>query len=109
MGLCQENFISIKLWYHLAFVYNGTSTTIYVNGTVPATVTGGVVSSSLINTTSFYNFFGKDQYGRFCDAQLDEICLYNKGLTYPTRHRHMLNFVSIVLIKIFIFSFSNQS
>jgi hypothetical protein len=67
-------------WYHIAFVHSGSNFTVYVNGTLSGTLSG-TVSSSSINTTRLYNYFGASSKGRFGDMHLDEVKLYNKALT----------------------------
>jgi hypothetical protein len=74
-------FTAVNKWYHIAFVYSGTTGTIYVNGTMSDTRTG-FTSSSLINASRLYNYFGGSYSNNYIgDVQLDEIKLYNKGLT----------------------------
>jgi hypothetical protein len=72
--------LSTGLWYHVAFVHSGTNFTIYVNGAVSGGLSNAVSSSSM-NTTRLYNYFGYSQNGNCGDVLLDEIKLYNKALT----------------------------
>jgi hypothetical protein len=72
--------LSTGLWYHVAFVHSGATFTIYVNGAQSAGLSNAV-SSSTMNTTRLYNYFGYSQNGYCGDVLLDEIKLYNKALT----------------------------
>jgi hypothetical protein len=67
-------------WYHLAYVYGGTSASLYVNGELMLSTTNFPQSLS-IGVTRSENYFGRDDGNRFVDAQLDEIRIYNKALT----------------------------
>jgi hypothetical protein len=80
-SLTGNTIIPINQWYHLAFVYSGKTATIYVNGGQSGKK-DNFRSSSSIATTRLYNSFGSSvQYGDIGDVQLDEIKLYNQGLT----------------------------
>jgi hypothetical protein len=69
-------------WYHLAYVYKGTSVYIYVNGVLSTSgSSGGFPASSTLNTNRVYNFFGRDLFNNFGNVQLDEIKIYNKALS----------------------------
>jgi hypothetical protein len=72
--------VSTGLWYHVAFVHSGTTLTLYVNGAVSGSRTGGA-PSSLMNITRLYNYFGYSESGWIGNVLLDEIKLYNKALT----------------------------
>jgi hypothetical protein len=89
-GQTDNQVISAKVvpagqWYHLAYVYSGSSLTIYVNGALSQSKSGPV-SSSAINATRLYNYFGLwkpqgyDPYNK-ANVVLDEVRLYNKALT----------------------------
>jgi hypothetical protein len=67
-------------WYHLAFVYSGTTASFYINGTLSTSIST-FLASSTINTTRLYNNIGRNPSGSFANAQLDEIKLYNRGLS----------------------------
>jgi hypothetical protein len=72
---------SVNTWHHLAFVHSGTTFTLYLDGVTVAGTLSGTVSSSALNITRLYNYFGTSQNGHLGDVQLDEIKLYNKALT----------------------------
>jgi hypothetical protein len=68
------------VWYHLAYVYSGTSVFIYVNGTLSA-ASYQMWSSATLNTTRLYNYFGMASSHVTANVMLDEIRMYNKALT----------------------------
>jgi hypothetical protein len=67
-------------WYHLAYVYGGTTVSIYVNGELSASKSD-FPPSYLLSTSRDTNFFGKDLLSRYSNVQLDEIKIYKKWLT----------------------------
>jgi hypothetical protein len=76
----------VNEWYHLAYVYSGTTMTIYVNGVLSATNPAMIDSKKIANDHEI-NYFGR-RFDFFSDGQigianvmLDEIKLYKIALT----------------------------
>jgi hypothetical protein len=88
-----SSFVGPNTWYHLAFVYSGTNAYIYLNGTLSAS-SSAFVSSSTINANRITNMFGSYN-GYAGSVTLDEIKLYNKALS-QTQVQLDMNTVGLV-------------
>jgi hypothetical protein len=71
------------VWYHAAIVYKGKLMSIYVNGSLSASVTASQTNSSTLNAMRTANYFGieRDGLSQVQNIMLDEIKLYNVALT----------------------------
>jgi hypothetical protein len=67
-------------WHHFSFVFKGTQTSIYVNGTLSGSKLT-MADSFKDKTDSYTNYFGRTQATDFGNVDLDEITIYNKTLT----------------------------
>ena len=66
--------VSLNNWYHLALTVNGTTATIYINGTSVATRTG----SANLNTGNGFVYLGKHPAGTaYFSGLLDELRVWN--------------------------------
>lgn len=68
-------------WYHCAFIKDGTNLNILLNGLPDATPVG--FASSLFNSTSPFQVGnrGDSQAGFFMDGLIDELAIFNTGLS----------------------------
>lgn len=72
------------VWHHLAYVYNGTSCSLYVDGVAQT----GAGNATLNNTPTC--FFGALNNGTSCFlGDLDEIAIYETALSAPEVLAHM--------------------
>jgi hypothetical protein len=86
IGLIQSqlkgiNKVPILQWYHFAIVYKEKNAYMYVNGELTGS-SSKMPDSSKINASHELNYFGKYHSNAYIiNAQLDEIKIYNKGLS----------------------------
>jgi hypothetical protein len=82
-----------QIWYHLACVFQNLDLIIYVNGissTMGAQVYGSMISSSSVNYTRLFNYFGKTSNGfDRGNFVLDDVRLYNRALSNDQIQRDM--------------------
>jgi hypothetical protein len=79
--MTTETHFSTGQWYHLAVVYNGSTSTIYINGKKEtyATTSGGTIN---FNDTYMEGFhIGRSERGRYLDGYISEARVWNKALT----------------------------
>lgn len=81
-GSVRESASSIEpnIWTHVALVYNGSSVTLYINGSVDSTVTG--VSGNTANTANAFQI-GGDPSAYFFNGKIDDVRLYGTALAAP--------------------------
>lgn len=81
------NFVSyapadIEIWHLYTVTYDGTTLRGYVDGVevgIPVSIIGGSVTYS---GTANDVFIGFDNFGgRWCDAKIDDVRIYNRGLS----------------------------
>jgi hypothetical protein len=81
INLQGEIKTGIEMWYHVAFVYGGTNTFIYVNGFL-SNSRSSLVDYSKMSTSRMQNYFGgSSKRKEWSSVHLDEIKIYNKVLT----------------------------
>lgn len=76
---CSTSSISTGVWYHIVGVWDGTTESLYVNGTLAGTNVPGVLpaSGSGVNLT-----IGVDDYGAgYANATIDDVRIYNRALS----------------------------
>jgi hypothetical protein len=83
--LVSSTSVSNGTWYHLAIVRNGTTFTLYVNGTSEATYT----SSASVDSGNYKNLFLGAVNGNYSNGHTDEIRIsnsarYTANFTAPT-------------------------
>ncbi len=66
-------------WNHLVGVYNGSTLVVYLNGSLLAGSTTGVVPASLADSASDFSIGKYD--ANYSDAQYDEVGIWSKALT----------------------------
>jgi hypothetical protein len=71
-----STLLSANSWYHVAFVQDGSSRKLYLNGALEASDNGGITFAS-----PGFNFVAigsdKQDAGTFCDGTIDEIRIWN--------------------------------
>jgi hypothetical protein len=77
--------LPVETWYHLAYVYKGTTVSIYANGTLSQSQSY-FLTSSTVNVVREPNYIGMGEglnrvYVHISNTVLDEIKLFNKALT----------------------------
>jgi hypothetical protein len=73
--LVSTTSVSNATWYHLAIVRNGTTFTLYVNGTSEATYT----SSASVDSGNYKNLFLGAVNGNYSNGHTDEIRISNSA------------------------------
>jgi len=77
--------ITTNTWYHIAYTYNGTTTTIYVNGVSVASGTTGVYSNNSAALQIGNGLGGLPVYGYMSDFRLTKgTVVYTGNFTPPT-------------------------
>jgi hypothetical protein len=77
-------------WNHLAYVYENTDLRTFMNGELSASGSAyGSLSSSSVNTTRLFNYFGGTIYYRGGNFALDDVRLYNRALSQDQVQRDM--------------------
>ncbi|MDX1938038.1 MAG: LamG-like jellyroll fold domain-containing protein [Flavihumibacter sp.] len=76
------NNINLNTWYHLTAVKNGSTLTLYINGTQVATATGTIGAPSYTYNPKFGTMWanGWGNYGPLNGA-IDELRIYNRALS----------------------------
>lgn len=70
--------VELKTWHHLAFVTQGESCTLYLDGAVVAATTGTVMT----NRTPIEGMIGSvDGYGQFFHGAIDELRVYGRAFS----------------------------
>jgi hypothetical protein len=70
--------LSNATWYHLATVHDGTSATLYLNGSSLGTQTVNTVGSTAGNTFNIGRYLTGSYYW---NGYLDEVALFNRAIT----------------------------
>ena len=79
----QGSALSLSTWYHLAFVKNGTSITMYLNGVAQGTPY--TFNQAVYYTTSTYNTIGSYNLTSYMmNGYMDEIRITNGVARYTT-------------------------
>jgi len=71
--------INDSTWYHLATVHDGTSATLYLNGSSLGTQTVNAVPSTAGNSFNIGRYLSGSYYW---NGYLDEVALFNRALTF---------------------------
>jgi len=72
--------LSLNTWHHIAAVYDGANTRIYVNGNIGATV--GTASGAIVNNTSPLRFgFAAGSNIKYLNGRVDEARVYPRALS----------------------------
>ena len=75
---------NVSQWYHVAFVYDGSSTddglTIYVDGAAPnqTRLTSGGVYTAMENTAAAFNIGRSEQNGMYMQGKIDEFTMFDE-------------------------------
>ena len=78
INLVTTSLPSTGVWHHVAYTYDGTTDSLYLDGTV-TTATG--VSHNTLATTAVYIGSSVPGSGFFFDGKLDDVRIYNVALT----------------------------
>ena len=70
--------ISLNAWHHLAGTYNGTTFALYVDGVLAASVSR---SGAITTNSAAVSIGNKDSLDRPFSGSLDEVRIYNRGLS----------------------------
>lgn len=84
--------LATGVWYHLAGVYDGTSSKLYVNGVLEASTTA--VNASLSASTSNIYIGGTTWNNRCWNGCIDEVRIWNTALSEATIRANMYNTIS---------------
>lgn len=85
---CQSTgALARDTWYHVAFVRNGTTLTVYINGTAQTSIT---CSTNFNDSSTFY--IGRDRVnttttyygGKICDMRITRTAAYTGNFSKPT-------------------------
>lgn len=76
--------ITANQWYHVAYTYNGTTTTVYVNGVSVASGTTGVYSNNSAVLQIANGLGGLPVYGYMTDFRITKSVVYTGAFTPPT-------------------------
>jgi len=84
----SANFVfPLSTWVHLAVTQSGTTTNLYINGTLAATKTGMTIKPSQLTPTgtttgTSLNYLGKSQFNDpMFKGSIDEFKIYNRALS----------------------------
>lgn len=70
-----------NLWNHFAIIFNGTGTTMYLNGRKINTVTTLASMSAPSQTTNFMTLGSRSDNSSYLDGWMDEIMIFNRSLS----------------------------
>src|SRR5262249_16001860 len=68
----------LNAWSHLAATYNGSTLSLYVNGTL---VASQAFTGSIITSSGALRIGGNGVWGEYFTGQIDEVRIYNRALT----------------------------
>ncbi|GIH29558.1 hypothetical protein Aph01nite_78680 [Acrocarpospora phusangensis] len=78
----HSSMLPIGEWTHLAATFNGTTISMYVNGTLVDTNTSGSAYTIQNGSGGLY-IGGTPHWGAYFDGLVDEVRIYNRALTQP--------------------------
>jgi|GEM_PF-6019272 len=70
--------LSINNWYHLAYTFNSTTASIYINGVLNTSTNYGTIA---IDSNTSTLGIGGSSVGNYFSGKLDDVRIYNTGLT----------------------------
>jgi hypothetical protein len=84
---------ALNTWTHLVGVYNGTTTTLYVNGVPYSSSASGYVANydDGVNPPGPFTVGARSSLNNFFTGRVDEVALYNRTLTATEVNSHFLN------------------
>jgi len=88
--VAPANSIVPQMWQHMAWIYNGSTVSLYINGILK----GSNVASGVINLANVPFGIGKSLLGGFnfvYGGRIDEVTLWNKALTQTEIQDMMTN------------------
>ena len=95
----HTSVLSSNTWYHAAFMVNGSTVTLYLNGVAHTlTSSGTTVISSVSNI-----IFGSHGYTPYFNGSIDQVRIFNKALT-PSEVTQLYNENSSTFKKVDIFN-----
>lgn len=82
----SSSAVSLNRWYHLAWTFDGTTSSLYINGILNTTSTS--LPPSGTPTSVFIGSYGSASGNGFWDGSLEEAALYDYALTAAQVQAH---------------------